>query len=233
MRPRLGDTTGLVLRLSVNHAPITRRNQAMNPSITLTAADRHALLRHYRHSPNPRLRTRAHIILLLADGYPWVVIAALLYTSSSTIDRWQAAGAPADFGFVRSRWSCEAVAVVLSEDYGQPVGRETVRRWLHAAGLVWRRPRPVPGPKDPRRAAKLRALRALLHGLPEGETAVFMDEVEVHTNPKVGCMWMRRGEQAIVPTPGTDERRVLAGSLHWWTGRALLTEGLPDEGAAR
>jgi transposase len=111
-----------------------------------------------------------------------------------------------------------------------PVGRETVRRWLHAAGLVWRRPRPVPGPKDPQRAAKLRALRALLHGLPEDETAVFMDEVEVQTNPKVGCTWMRRGQQATVPTPGTDERRVLAGSLHWRTGRAFLTEGLPDEG---
>jgi transposase len=179
----------------------------MRPSITLTARDRNALLRHYRHSPDPRLRTRAHITLLLADGYPWVVIAALLYTSSSTIDRWQRrfrtgglpallgtahpgsgrAGrwaalivgwvlsrAPADFGFARTLWSCEAVAVVLTEDYGQPVGRETVRRWLHAAGLVWRRPRPVPGPKDSRRAAKLRALRALLHGLPEDETAVFM-----------------------------------------------------------
>ena len=253
----------MVLQLSVIHEPMTRRDQAMNPSITLTASDRNALLHHYRHSPDPRLRTRAHIILLLADGYPWVVIATLLYTSSSTIDRWQrrfrtgglpalfgpargATGrasrwaalivgwvltrAPADFGFVRSRWSCEAVAVVLAEDYGVPVGRETVRRWLHAAGLVWRRPRPVPGPKDPRRAAKLRALRALLHELPQDETAVFMDEVEVHTNPKVGCMWMRRGEQATVPTPGTDERRVLAGSLHWRTGRAFLTEGRPDEG---
>src|SRR5215469_4668682 len=242
---------------------MTRRDQAMNPSVTLTASDRHALLRYYRHSPDPRLRTRAHIILLLADGHPWALIAALLYTSSSTIDRWQArfrrggfaalfgpaqrapgraarwaplvvgwvlTRAPADFGFARSRWSCEAVAVVLTEDYGQPVGRETVRRWLHAAGLVWRRPRPVPGPKDSQRAAKLRALRALLHGLPEDETAVFMDEVEVHTNPKVGCMWMRRGQQAAVPTPGTDERRVLAGSLHWRTGRAFLTEGLPDEG---
>jgi N-acetylneuraminate lyase len=40
----------------------------MTPSITLTAADRNALLHHYRHSPNPSLRTRAHILFLLADG---------------------------------------------------------------------------------------------------------------------------------------------------------------------
>src|SRR5215472_16978113 len=98
----VGNTSGLALRLSVKHEPMTRRDQAMNPSITLTAPDRIALLRHYRHSPNPRLRTRAHIVLLLADGYPWVVIAALLYTSSSTIDRWQrrfrAGGLPALLG---------------------------------------------------------------------------------------------------------------------------------------
>jgi hypothetical protein len=28
-------------------------------------------------------------------------------------------------------------------------------------------------------------LRTLLHGLPAGETAVFMDEVDVNLNPKV------------------------------------------------
>jgi hypothetical protein len=27
----------------------------------------------------------------------------------------------------------------------------------------------------------------LLHGLPDDETAVLMDEVEVHTNPKIDC----------------------------------------------
>src|SRR5579884_117295 len=42
--------------------------------------------------------------------------------------------------------------------------------------------------------------------------------------------WMRKGEQAAVPTPGANERRCLAGSIHWWTGRVLLTEGLPKEG---
>jgi putative transposase len=234
----------------------------MPASITLTAAERNALLGHYRRAPSPDWRLRAHVLLLLADGWAWATITAVLYTSSSTIARWQRrfrqgrlaavfpAGpprrrvspwvavvvrwvlelAPADFGFARSRWSCEAVAVVLAEDHGVPVSRETVRRWLREAGLVWRRPRPTLRPRDPRRAQILAALRRLLRGLPDDEAAVFLDEVELNTNPKVGCMWMRRGRQAAVGTPGTNEKRVLAGSIHWRTGRVILTGGLPKEG---
>ena len=142
--------------------------------------------------------------------------------------RWVLTLSPADFRFARSRWSCEAVA--LREDYRVRVGRETVRRWLREADLVWRRPRPTIRPKDPDREAKLRTLRALLRSLPAGETAVFMDEVDVNLDPKVGCMWMLRGEQAAVETPGTNEKRYLAGSTHWRTGRVFLTEGKPREG---
>jgi putative transposase len=149
---------------------------------------------------------------------------------STLVVRWVLTLAPVDFRFVRSRWSCEAVAVVLREDYRVRVGRETVRRWLREAGLVWRRPRPVIRPKDPEREKKLAALRALLKGLPADETAVFMDEVDVNLNPKVGCQWMKRGEQAGVETPGNNEKRYLAGSIHWRTGRVILTEGKPKEG---
>jgi transposase len=144
--------------------------------------------------------------------------------------RWVLAFSPAEFRFARSRWSCEAVAVVLRDDFRVRVGRETVRRWLRDAGLVWRRPRPVVRPRDPERERKLTALRALLRRLPRDETAVFMDEVDVNLNPKVGCMWMRRGQQAAAETPGTNEKRYLAGSIHWRTGRVFLTEGRPKEG---
>jgi putative transposase len=149
---------------------------------------------------------------------------------AALVVRWVLALSPADFRFTRSRWSCEAVAVVLREDFRVRVGRETVRLWLRAEGLVWRRPRPTIRPKDPDREKKLAALRALLKRLPADETAVFMDEVDVNLNPKVGCMWMKRGEQAAVETPGTNEKRYLAGSIHWRTGRVILTEGKPKEG---
>jgi putative transposase len=143
---------------------------------------------------------------------------------------WVLSCCPRPFGFARSRWTCEAVAVVLGEDHGVPVGRESVRLALRGAGLVWRRPRPVVRRRDPDRAAKLAALRRLLHTLPADETAVFMDEVEVHTNPKVGSAWMGKGRQAPVPTPGDNVKGVLAGSLHWRTGRLIETWGEPRQG---
>jgi transposase len=149
---------------------------------------------------------------------------------ATLVVRWVLTCSPADFRFARSRWSCEAAAVVLRQDYRVAVGRETVRLWLRSAGLVWRRPRPTIRPKDPDREKKLRALRALLKNLSGDETAVFMDEVDVNLNPKVGCQWMRRGEQAAVETPGNNEKRYLAGSIHWRTGRVILTEGRKKEG---
>src|SRR3954462_11258929 len=136
----------------------------------LTPADRRDLLDHVRRSPEPEVRLRSHILLLLADGHPWATIGAVLFCSTSTISRWQRRfekdGADAVFGrlrgrrksgihmwatlvvrwvltlspvtfrFARSRWSCEAVAVVLREDYRVQVGRETVRLWLRDAGLA-------------------------------------------------------------------------------------------------
>jgi transposase len=41
---------------------------------------------------------------------------------------------------------------------------------------------------------------------------------------------MRRGQQAKVVTPGTNEKRYRAGSLNWRTGALILTQGLPKEG---
>jgi transposase len=161
--------------------------------------------------PRGRKRSRVHV---------WAALVV----------RWVLTYSPTDFRFARSRWSCEAAAVVLRDDFQVKVGRETIRLWLRDAGLVWRRPRPVVGPKDPDREKKLRVLRALLHGLPADETAVFMDEVDVNLNPKVGCTWMVQGQQAAVETPGNNQKRYLAGSIHWRTGRVILTEGRPKEG---
>ncbi len=56
---------------------------------------------------------------------------------------------PTERGWLRSRWSCELLALELFKDRALVVSRETVRRVLHHLGFRWRRPRPVPPPKDP------------------------------------------------------------------------------------
>jgi transposase len=236
--------------------PNNHRGQAMTPSISLTADERNTLLDYYRApGDDPAVRLRAHIILLLAQGYPWATIAAVLFCSSRTIDRWQKRFArgrvdalfgrtrgsrrrlaqrfadlvvywvtqltPRTFGYLRSRWSCALLAVVLWQRCRLAASRETVRRWLRQADLVWRRPRPVLDRRDPRREEILGELRALLRDLPGDETAVFEDEVDINLNPEVGFMWMRRGQQAEVVTPGDNEKKYLAGSLHWRTGSLL------------
>ena len=143
---------------------------------------------------------------------------------------WVTKTAPRDFGFLRSRWCCEAVALVMFREHGVAVSRETVRRWLRRGNLVYRRPRPILGPTDDEREAKLDRLRTLLAGLPDDETAVFQDEVDINTNPKIGSMWMVKGRQATVVTPGNNQKRYLSGSIHWRTGRVFLTEGQPGQG---
>jgi transposase len=130
---------------------------------------------------------------------------------------------PRDFGFFRSRWSCATLAETLAWATGLRVHGETLRRVLRRVGWVWRRPRPVVGPSDPDYVVKLQRIHVLLNQLPPNETAVFQDEVDIHLNPKIGSCWMPRGQQTAVVTPGNNEKRHVAGSLHWRTGKLLAS----------
>jgi len=231
----------------------------MDGSIVLRGNQRNCLLALYRSDPDPVVRLRAHIILLLADGYAWSLIAAVLFCSSATIARWkerfeqqgvqalrqQNRGrnsmlgsrwiavvvawvqqhTPRDFGFLRSRWCCATLVLLLLETEHLQVSPETVRRWLHAGGLVWRRPRPALKRKDPQHKRTLRQIRRVLRHLPDDEIAVFTDELDLNTNPKIGCMWMNKGQQAQVLTPGDNAKRYLCGSMNWRSGEILANDG--------
>ena len=237
----------------------------MDGSIVLGPGQRKRLLAVYRKEPDPQVRLRAHVILLLSEGHAWSLVAAVLFCSTATIARWkrrfEAGGVeallgerrgrratrlvgwamvlvqwvttltPRDFGYCRSRWSCATLALVLYDQGRVRASAETVRRALRRADLVWRRPRPVLGPKDEHRRWKLRKIRKLLRDLPPDEAAVFQDEVDLNLNPDIGCMWMRRGEQAEVVTPGTNVKRYLSGSMSWRTGELVVTEGTRRDAA--
>lgn len=80
----------------------------MSSALTVKSAQRRALLDHYRHDPDPAVRQRAHIILMLTDGLPWATICTVLFCSSRTIARWQ------------QRFQDEGVDGLLSRPCGAP-----------------------------------------------------------------------------------------------------------------
>jgi putative transposase len=138
---------------------------------------------------------------------------------------WIKSHSPRTFGYYRSRWSCATIVLALKARHGVKVSAETVRRWLHAQQMVWRRPRPVLAIADEQRPWKLRKIRELLRDLPDDEAAVFQDEVDINLNPDIGCMWMERGKQTEVVTPGNNVKRYLAGSMSWRSGELVVTHG--------
>jgi len=46
-----------------------------------------------------------------------------------------------------------------------------------------------------------------------GRGLFFADELDINLLPKVGSHWMPKGDQVEVMTPGTNEKRYLAGAL--------------------
>ena len=230
----------------------------MDVSIRLSEEQRKELLTAYRFGKDARVSRRAHIVLLLAEGWTHREVRAITFASFDLIQdcirglkergiaavlgveqsqpalprwlgkvvQWLTKRSPQDFGFFRSRWSCELLAETLAWESGERLSGETIRRGLRKLGFVWRRPRPTVGLNDPDYAEKVQQIRVLLHSLPRDETALFQDEVDVHLNPKIGSCWMKRGSQAEVVTPGNNQKRHVAGSLHWRTGRLLVSS--PD-----
>jgi transposase len=55
---------------------------------------------------------------------------------------------------------------------------------------------------------------------------LYVDEVDIHLNPKIRPDWMLRGTQKTVLTPGKNRKRYLAGALNARTGK--LTWGEAD-----
>lgn len=103
--------------------------------------------------------------------------------------------APHAFGWCRTRWSCAALAAELQARRGVRISQETVRRWLHELGYVWKRARHVARDDDPERVAKLARIRWLIEHLLPTEALFFADELDIHLLPKLGCGGCSRGRR--------------------------------------
>lgn len=137
------------------------------------------------------------------------------------------AGAPQEHGYDRTTWTQELLILVAHAQTDVWISRSTMSRLLASCGV--RRGRPKPTVKCPwAKAAKTRrlnAIRRLEERLPHGDVLLYLDEVDIHLNPKIGPDYMLRGQQKTVLTPGKNEKRYLAGALNARTGRLAWVEG--------
>ena len=112
---------------------------------------------------------------------------------------------------------------------GWPVSARTVRRWLPRLDAVWRRGQ-LAAKGDPARDAAVQALAAglldaHLAALRAGRRLVvlFEDEADLALVPHAGYSWQLRDRPAAIPTPGTNQKVGLFGSLSL-EGDLIVTE---------
>jgi len=137
------------------------------------------------------------------------------------------AGSPQQHGYQRPTWTQELLILVAQQRTGVKISVSTMSRLL--AELKIRRGRPKPTVACPwskqAKTRRLNQIRRLEENLPTDEVLLYLDEVDIHLNPKIGDDYMLRGQQKTVLTPGKNEKRYLAGALNARTGRLAWVEG--------
>lgn len=135
-------------------------------------------------------------------------------------------GSPRKHGYRRPTWTQELLILVLEKKTEIRISRSTMCRLLKRLKIRLGAPKPTVGCpwKKARRTRRLNKILRLIAHLPKGHVAVYVDEVDIHLNPKIGRDWMRRGTQKYVSTPGKNKKRYLAGSLDAHTGQLVCVE---------
>jgi transposase len=135
---------------------------------------------------------------------------------------------PQEFGWRRPTWTREMLVETLRKRTGVAMHVTTMSRALKMIRARRGRPRPVVGCPWSKRAKnkRLSSIRAMLRSLPRRHVAVYVDEVDIHLNPKIGLDWMVRGQQKEVVTPGKNVKRYLAGAMNAVTGELVWVEGM-------
>lgn len=129
---------------------------------------------------------------------------------------------PASKGYLFSIRTTINLSLHLVRQYGIRVSQATIRRILMA--LDFRHNRPRHGPKkavDPQLKRKLNAILGVLSSRVSGNHVLYEDEADIHLLPAIRAMWMKKGKQVRVPTPGTNSKKSIFGALDIRTGKWL------------
>lgn len=132
---------------------------------------------------------------------------------------------PRDFAWERSTWTLELFALQLEKETGMRLSVSTVRSVLRAGAVRHCRPRPALRIPVRGRRKRLEFLGDLAARGHPGEEVFYADEADIDLNPRIGATWMRRGEQALVLTPGQNVKYYVAAALNARTGTVVWVHG--------
>jgi transposase len=117
-------------------------------------------------------------------------------------------------------WTVTTLVGVLGQRLKQSFSASTLRRVLHELGLRWGRPRlGMPEKTDPEKAAKQWVMVEAIVTAPPEAVILYADESRLHLLPLLRAMWHWVGQQARIPTPGTNITRALLGALNIRSGQ--------------
>jgi len=130
-------------------------------------------------------------------------------------------GSPQDFGWQRTTWTLELLAVQLTLDSGVRLSRSHVRNVLLANQV--RRGRPRAGLRIPVRGRRriLNEIDRLAESGDAEDEVFYVDEADIDLNPRIGTTYMPRGKQLVVLTPGKNVKRYVAGALNARSGKVV------------
>lgn len=125
---------------------------------------------------------------------------------------------PARHGYRFGYWTLVTLGCHLADRCGLVLSRTTLRRTVLALNFRWGRPR-HDLPTDPATATIMWQLCERLLHLPAEAVVLALDECDVHLLPVLRAMWMPRGQQTRIPTPGNNRKRTVFGALDLASGR--------------
>jgi transposase len=150
----------------------------------------------------------------VTEQYEWHVLIAVAFS-------------PQQYGYQRPTWTQELLILAAAKETAISVSVTTMSRLLARLGVRHGRPKPTvacPWSKH-KKTRRLNEIRRLSERLPRDEVLLYIDEVDIHLNPKIGHDWMLPGQQKEVPTPGKNEKHYLAGALNDCSGRTSYLGG--------
>ena len=132
---------------------------------------------------------------------------------------------PRDYGWQRSTWTLELLALQLAGDTGVRISESHLGRVLRQEKC--RRGRPRPALRIPVRGRRqvLENIERLVSNASAQEEVFYLDEADIDLNPRIGLTYMKKGHQHLVLTPGQNVKYYVAGALNTRTGRVVYAHG--------